>query len=96
MKFTLIRNLTLSKGEAKITIPLILIGPPGIYVLHVTHLVGTYRAKEDEWGTISGGSFKESGINLPKRTAAFSKIIEVYLEKKNITVPMAFAGLTLR
>ncbi len=92
-KFTLIRNLSL--GKLKITVPLVLIGPPGIYVIFVTHLVGTYRAKEDAWGTISGGSFKEASINLLKRTARYSKAVELYLEKKNFTAPNGISPILL-
>jgi hypothetical protein len=92
-KFTLIRNLTL--GKSKITVPLILVGPPGVYVIFVTHLVGTYRAKGDAWGTISGGSFKEAGINLLKRTASFSKAVEVYLERKNFKAPNGISPVLL-
>jgi len=92
-KFTLIRNLTL--GKSKITVPLILIGPPGIYVIFVTHLVGTYRAKGDAWGTVSGGSFKEASINLLKRTASFSKAVEVYLERKDFTAPNGVSPILL-
>ena len=84
-KFTLIRNLTL--GKSKITVPLILIGTPGIQVIFVTHLQGTYRAKNDAWGTISGGSLKESSINLLKRTAKLSKAVRVYLERNDIKLP---------
>ncbi|MBT3323374.1 MAG: hypothetical protein HN392_13900 [Anaerolineae bacterium] len=81
-KFTLIRNLTL--GNSKITIPLILVGPPGIQVIFVTHVQGTYRAKNDAWGTITGGNFKEANINLLKRTAQLSKALSVYLKRNDV------------
>lgn len=81
-KFTLLRNHTLE--NSKITIPLILIGPPGIQVIFVTHLQGSYRAKNDSWGVVSGGNFKESGINLLKRTAQFGKAVTVYLKRKGL------------
>ncbi|MBC8334758.1 MAG: hypothetical protein HQ525_04530 [Anaerolineae bacterium] len=81
-RFTLIRNHTLENSE--ITIPLILIGPPGIQVIFVTHLQGSYRARNDSWGVISDGKFKESGINLLKRTAQFGKAVDVYLKRKGL------------
>ena len=84
-KFTLIRNQTL--GNSKITVPLILIGPPGVQALFVTHLQGTYRAKSDTWGTVSGETFKESAVNLLKRTKQFSKAVQVYLERKDFDLP---------
>ncbi len=84
-KFTLIRNLTL--GKSKITLPLILIGTSGLQVIYVTHLQGTYRAKNDAWGTISGGNFKEASINLLKRTAKLGKVVSVYLERNDLKLP---------
>jgi len=81
-RFTLIRNHTLE--NSKITIPLILIGPPGIQVIFATHLQGSYRAKNDSWGVVSGGKFKESGINILKRTAQFGKAVTVYLKRKGL------------
>lgn len=84
-KFTLIRNHTL--GNSKIIIPITLIGPPGVYVIFVTHLHGTYRAKNDAWGTVSGGTFKEDSINIVKRTSKFAKAVDLYLRKKEFELP---------
>ena len=84
-KFTLIWNHTLENSE--ITVPIILIGPPGVQVILVTHLQGTYRAKNDSWGTVSGGTFKEAGVNLLKRTDLFSKAVDIYLKRKNNELP---------
>ncbi|MBT3187896.1 MAG: hypothetical protein HN736_09095 [Anaerolineae bacterium] len=84
-KFTLIRNHTLE--NSKITIPIILIGPPGVQVIFVTHLHGTFRAKNDAWGTVSGGTFKEAGINLLKRTAQLGKALDIYLKRKEFKLP---------
>ena len=84
-KFTLIRNQTL--GKSKITIPFILIGPPGVQVIFVTHLDGSYQAKNDTWGTLANGVFKAANINLLKRTAQFSKAMQVYLERQNFELP---------
>lgn len=83
-KFTLIRNHTL--GNSKITVPMILIGPPGITMLHVTHLQGMYRAKGDEWGTVDGGKFKPASINLLTRTAKLARALQVYLKQLNIDI----------
>jgi len=84
-KFTLIRNHTL--GNSKLMIPLILIGPPGVYLIFVTHLTGTYRAKGDTWGTVSGGTFKEASVNIIKRTSQFAKAVDIYLRKKEFELP---------
>lgn len=84
-KFTLICNHTL--GASKITVPFILIGPPGIYVFLITNLEGAYQAKADSWGVIEGERVKEASINLLKRTAQFAKAVQVYLQKQNIELP---------
>ena len=41
--YTLIRNMPL--GASGITVPMILLGPAGIYVIHVTYLRGRYEEK---------------------------------------------------
>ena len=81
-KFTLIRNHTLE--NSKITIPVILVGTPGIQVILVTHVQGSFRAKTDAWGTVSGGNFKDAAINLLKRTNQLGKVLEIYLKRKNL------------
>ncbi|MBT3339298.1 MAG: hypothetical protein HN855_10345 [Anaerolineae bacterium] len=84
-KFTIIRNHTL--GASKITVPFILIGPPGVYIFLITNIEGAYRAKADGWGTIEGERFKEASINLLKRTTQLAKAVQVYLKRQNIELP---------
>src|SRR5512138_2361197 len=50
--FTLIRNLNLE--NSKIIEPLILVGPPGVYVLYVTPVTGFFEAKGEEWNVVRG------------------------------------------
>ena len=38
--YTLIRNYTL--GQSGIMVPIILLGPTGIYIIHISHLRGRY------------------------------------------------------
>src|SRR5512133_1530165 len=54
--YTLIRNMTL--GASGITVPLILLGPTGIYVIHVTYLRGRYEARGNAWNEEAGDSYK--------------------------------------
>src|SRR5512141_3100161 len=54
--FTLLRNVTPPELEARI--PFILVGPTGVYVMYVTPMKGMFSAKGDEWGSITGGTFK--------------------------------------
>lgn len=92
-KFTLIRNLTLDGSE--ITIPCILIGPPGVYVFIITGIEGTYRAKGDNWGKVDGEKYKEANINLVQRTQQFSKAVNLYLEKQGIELPQPITPILL-
>ena len=79
-KYTLIRNQTLEKS--RITLPLTLIGPAGIFVLYVTHLNGMYRARGDIWGELDGGKLKIAKINLLTRTAQLGRVLGVYFKKQ--------------
>lgn len=81
--YTLLRNVTLPGLD--IEIPLILIGPTGIYVLYVTPLRGTYRARGEEWGSIEGESFRPARVNLLRRTARLGRAVQVYLQKQGFT-----------
>ena len=92
-KFTLIRNLTL--GTSKITIPFILIGPPGAYVFMVTNLKGTYRAKGSNWGEVDGEKYKEASVNLMKRTMLFAKAVTTYLQKQGLELPQPIEPILL-
>jgi hypothetical protein len=83
--FTLFRNKTL--GASDIVIPLILLGPPGIYVIYVTSLRGTYRAKGTDWGTVSGNKFQPAPINLLTRVTRLAKVLEVFFQRQGLTLP---------
>lgn len=92
-KYTLIRNLTL--GTSKITIPMILIGTVGVYVLVATNLEGTYRAKGAGWGKVDGEKYTDAKINLVKRTLLFTKAVTVYLQKQGIELPEPITPILL-
>lgn len=83
---TLLRNVTLPGLDA--AIPFILIGPTGVFVMYVTHLAGMFRAKGDQWGTISGNTFKPEKPNLLTRTDQMARAVQVYLERHG------YSGLT--
>jgi hypothetical protein len=83
--FTLIRNLTLPGSE--IIEPLILMGPPGVYVVYVTHLTGFYEAKGDQWNTVNNGRSTPASINLMGRAARLARVLQVYLDRQGISLP---------
>jgi hypothetical protein len=78
--FALLRNITLPNTE--INLPLVLIGPPGIYLINVTHERGVYRAKDDEWGTMIADRFVPARINQITRTATFGRVLQTYLDRQ--------------
>ncbi|MCX6066644.1 MAG: nuclease-related domain-containing protein [Chloroflexi bacterium] len=85
--FIMLRNITLPDTE--IDLPLVLIGPPGIYLINVTHERGVYRAKDEEWGTIVGEKFVPASINQVQRTLKLGRVLQIYLDRagyKNMLV----------
>jgi hypothetical protein len=80
-----IRNHTL--GASGITVPLAIVGPGGIFAAYVTHLRGTYQAKGDSWGTISGQTFKPVAINLLTRTERMARALQAFIERQGVKLP---------
>ncbi|MCX6034791.1 MAG: hypothetical protein NTV38_07425 [Chloroflexi bacterium] len=78
--YTLLRNITPPGLEA--SFPFILVGPTGVFVMYVTPLTGLFRAKGDQWGTISGNAFKNEKPNLLTRTERMARAIQVFLERQ--------------
>jgi len=78
--YILLRNITLPGTE--INLPLVLVGPPGVYLINVTHEHGVYQAKDDEWGTMLGDRFVPAGINHTKRTLSFGRVLQLYLDRQ--------------
>ena len=79
-KFTLLRNI--KPPELDAPIPFILIGPPGIFVLYITPILGMFRAKGDQWGTIRGNSFVTEKVNLLTRTERMARAVQVYIQRQ--------------
>jgi len=77
--YVLLRNVTLP--DTDIDLPLVLIGPPGVYLINVTHERGVYRAKDDEWGTIAGERFAPASINQIQRTVKLGRVLQIYLDR---------------
>ncbi|GER78218.1 MAG: hypothetical protein JETCAE02_27660 [Anaerolineaceae bacterium] len=78
--YTLFRNQQL--GASEIVLPLILVGPAGVYVLEATLLKGFYQARGDEWGTLTNEVFQPASVNLVQRAARMAKILEVFFQRQ--------------
>jgi hypothetical protein len=85
--YVLIRNFTLPNSE--IVIPLILLGPGGVYVIHVTTVKGFFEAKGDQWNTVNNGAAQPASINLLLRVSRFARAVQVYLERINVDLKTA-------
>src|SRR5919109_4615348 len=84
--YTLIRNMTL--GASGITVPLILLGPTGIYVIHVTFLRGRYEARGDAWNEEAGDGYRPAPINLIQRTARMAAAVKAFIERQGVKLPI--------
>ncbi|HXF84000.1 MAG TPA: nuclease-related domain-containing protein [Anaerolineales bacterium] len=84
--YSLIRNLTL--GDTGIMIPMILIGPAGVFVIYVAYLRGRYEAKGEAWNVESGGQFKPAPVNLIQRTAKMARALETFLKNQGVEMPV--------
>jgi hypothetical protein len=81
--YTLLRNVTPPGVGA--SFPFILIGPAGVFVMYVSPLNGMFRAKGDQWGSISGNTFKNERINLLTRTERMARVIQVLLQRQDFS-----------
>jgi hypothetical protein len=91
--FTLLRNVFIPTLNARF--PFILIGPPGVFVMYVSPLTGMYRAKGDQWGTISGNSFKNETPNLLTRTERMARAIQIFLQRQGYSAMTSVDAILL-
>jgi hypothetical protein len=85
--YTLIRNMTL--GASGITVPMILLGPTGIYVIHVTYLRGRFEARGNAWNEDAGSGFKPASVNLIQQTSRMAAAVKAFIERQGIKLPVA-------
>lgn len=83
--YTLIRNMPL--GASGITIPMILLGPAGIFVISVAYLKGRYEAVGDSWNVESGNGYKPAPLNLIKNTMLMARALKAYIERQGTKLP---------
>jgi len=84
--YTLIRNMTL--GQSGITIPMILLGPAGIFVINVTHLRGRYEAKGAAWNEQAGEGYKPASINLIQVTSRMARALQAFIKRQGVNLPI--------
>ena len=84
--YTLIRNYTL--GKSGITVPIILLGPSGIHVIHVAYLKGRYEVRETAWNVASGDGYKPAPENLVQQTLRMANAVKAFIERQGVKVPV--------
>ena len=80
--YTLLVNALLPGTD--VFMPLVLVGPPGVYLIYVTNERGVFRAKDDEWGSLDGERFTPAKVNLLTRTSRLAQALQKFLEKQGI------------
>jgi hypothetical protein len=93
--YTLIRNMPL--GASGIVIPMILLGPTGMYVIEISTLRGRYEAKGDSWNVESGDQYKPAPVNLIQRTVRMARALQAFIERQGVKLavsiePVLIAG----
>lgn len=84
--YTLIRNYSL--GQSGIMVPIILLGPTGMYVIHIAQERGRYEVKGDTWNVESGESYKPAPVNLIQRTMRMANALKVFIERQGVKLPV--------
>lgn len=86
-RFTLLRNVPLEGLD--VPVPMILAGPAGVFVLHVSGEKGVYQAKEESWLEIGGATrrFQPARRNLIKIAMLLGRVVDSYLTKNEILHP---------
>lgn len=85
--YTLIRNMTL--GASGIVVPMILLGPTGIYVIDVTFLRGRYEARGNAWNEEAGDGYKPAEVNLIQRTLRMANAVKKFIERQGVKLPVS-------
>jgi hypothetical protein len=84
--YTLIRNMPL--GASGIVVPIILLGPAGIYVIYVTYLRGRYEARVNTWNEESGSGYKPASVNLIQVTTRMANAVRAFIERQGVKLPI--------
>jgi hypothetical protein len=85
-RFSMLKNVSLP-GAAK-PVPLILVGPPGVYVINPRGEPGVFRAREDSWVEMDRRSQKYvvGRENLLEKTQDYAHLVENFLREKGFSV----------
>ena len=86
-RFILLRDIEIAGIEPPA--PLILVGPPGIWLIEASPLKGVYRAVDDQWEEMDNQTqkFRPARINLPAQTVSSAHEVASLLVQRGLVVP---------
>jgi hypothetical protein len=82
--YTLLCNISLP--DSNVFIPLILLGPSGIYVIVTTNLKGNYQVRGNSWKVFTGGKARDIRPNLIMLTSKMAIAVKRYLAKYGVEI----------
>jgi hypothetical protein len=87
-EFALLREVRLRGLDTPI--PMVLVGPSGVFVLYASGAKGTYRARGDAWLVLdSSGNMHAAHPNLPNRARLYAEAVRNFLLQSGFTVSEA-------
>lgn len=85
-RFILLRNVQM--GDLDSPIPIVLIGPPGVFVMHCSSLKGIFQAKNEILAQMNKNkAFEPVRPNLLTRTLLMTKAVETCLTGRGFKLP---------
>ncbi|OGO40956.1 MAG: hypothetical protein A2W36_00860 [Chloroflexi bacterium RBG_16_58_14] len=94
-RFIMLRNASLEGHPA--AIPLILVGPSGLTVIHPSSLRGIFRAKGDEWDQMDERreNFRPANPNLIVQAQQQAQDVEAWLKSQAMRAPPPIDSLLI-
>ena len=85
-RFIMLRGLVLPGIE--LPAPLILVGPPGLWLIEVNANKGVFRAVDNQWEEMDSQTrkFRPARVNLPARTASQAQTVTTLLTDRGLEV----------
>lgn len=93
--YTLVRNAALP--ELDIPIPMVLVGPSGIWAIYASPVKGIFRAKEEAWLMLDDRSrrYRPAQPNLITRALLIARAVQTYLNRQGFPLAEVSPALYL-
>ena len=83
--YTLIRNVQL--GSSGIVIPMVLLGPAGIFVISIVYQKGRYQAAGEDWNVDTGKGYKPAPENATQNTLRMTRALTQFIDRQGTRLP---------